>query len=287
MARSAWSGAIQFAGFPIHLSAYTLTKSAESFKGLCSCHGQPIKQDKFCSVDGTRVARSGEEGDPNLITTSKGVQVARGKYVILPDEAAELIGRSDRSEVLAVERFAPVDSVAFVYSQMAMRLVPNEKVPGAAQPVEILWNGLRTTERAAIIDGWIARAGSRPQLLAIHADGEGLLANVLPYESWLKTDVPSHAFVENQQAAEMFEQVVNANYETDPFDHSAYTDTYTERRDELVQKALAGEVIEVEQAPTQHTAAPDLMAAMQQALGQAKPAPKKRAPAKKSKAKAA
>jgi hypothetical protein len=52
MARSSWSGAITFAGFPIPVKAYSLHKSAakDGFKTLCDCHQQPIVQVRKCVV---------------------------------------------------------------------------------------------------------------------------------------------------------------------------------------------------------------------------------------------
>src|SRR4051812_17323299 len=97
-ARSAWSGAISIGVGSIHVRAYGLTKSAQSFTSLCSCHGQPIKQDKFCQVDGSRVARGNEVAteDNGLITTEKGVKVAQGKLVKLSATAVESISASER-----------------------------------------------------------------------------------------------------------------------------------------------------------------------------------------------
>lgn len=268
MARSAWTGAINFAGFPLNVTAYAVTgKSATSFKTVCGCHEQPITAPKVCAVSGDKPAE-----------THSAWQVSKDSLVVLPDDAVQQLKSSEGTGVLEIERFAPIDSIPFVFSKSVYRFVADAKVPGSQSPVNILWNGLRSTDRAAVIDGWIARSGSRPTTLVIHADDVGLLGNTLPYLTDLK-DAPTGTFTEDEKAAALFEQFVDTNYLVETYDIGAYTDTYAEERESLIQKAMAGETITVETTEAPKPAGPDLMAAMQAALGET---PKPRA---KSKAK--
>lgn len=275
-ARATWSGAISLGGFPIHVSVYPLIKSkaAESFKNLCPCHQQPVIQPTVCAVDGTKL----EKDDLH-----KGVKA--GASIVPVDPAAvEAIKNAERSETLPILALPKVEGVPLHLSTGQYRVVPNGKVPGSEQPVEILWNGLRASERALVTE-WITRAGSRNALVAIHADLYGLTANTLPYVGDFHVDTPEHKFSENEQAAQMFEQFAAAQgVDMDDFTHTKFIDAYGERRAELVEKALAGQPIEIANAPQAAApAVPDLMAAMQASLDAvAKP---KKAPAK-SKAKA-
>lgn len=272
MARSAWTGAINFAGFPINVTAYAVTgKSAQSFKTLCGCHDQPVVAPKVCAV-------TGEEPSD----TNKGWEVAKDKLAIIPADALEALKESGTT-TLEVERFSPLGSVDFSFSKSLYRFVADPKVAGAQGPVNILWNGLRKTARAAVIDGWIPRAGSLPTTLVIHADDVGLRANTMPYLTDLR-DTPSGEFAEDAKAAAVFEQFVDTNYLVADYDLSVYSDTYSEKRAALVAKAIAGEQITVETVEAPAPPAPDLMAAMQAALGdtpkpKAKSGTKKKAPA--------
>lgn len=278
-ARTTWRGAIAFAGFPINVSAYAVTKSrsAESFKML-GADGLPVKQ-QLVDTAGQVVERA---------STQRGVEVSKGKFAVLPPEAIEAINEAEKSVSCEPAGFPVLDTVPPL-SKQAYRLTPDEKVPGSDQGYGILWNGLRASGRALIVDGWKATSSSRPTLLAIYADDEGLIANALPYAGELN-DVPSADVQENEQAAAMFQQFLDTVYEdaTGPFDLSAFTDTYAENRKEIVAKALAGEVIEAPQAPAGAASGPDLMAAMTAALEQSKGAKRKGAKkpaAKKAKAK--
>ena len=276
--RSAWSGAITLGGFPINVVAYSLlnSPSADSFKNLCACHHEPIVMPKRCKIDDKPLA------DSDMV---KGIARGRGKnatFVPVPAEAVEALTDAERTKTLEILRLPKVASVKWHLATGRYRLVPDPDVPGSEGPTGILWNGLLASERA-VISEWAKRAGSRPVLCAIRADEYGLTAIDLPYASSLKVDAPEHKFEVNEQAQQMFEMFVQQlGISTDDFAHAAFEDTYAQRRAELVEKALNGEVIEVEKAEVEATPAVDLMAAMSAALANAKPPAKPKA--KKAKA---
>lgn len=272
MARSAWTGAINFAGFPLNVTAYAVTgKSAKSFKTLCGCHDKPVVAPKVCAVT---------KDEPT--ETKKGWEVAKDKLAVIPTEAVEQLKESG-TNLLEIERFAPRASIPFVFSKSVYRFVADAKVAGSEGPVNIIWNGLLASERVAVIDGWIARAGSTPTTLVIHADEVGLLGNTLPYLTDLK-DAPTGTFTKDEKAAAMFEQFVDLNYLVEDYDIGLYTDTYAEKREALIAKAIAGEEI-VTDAPAEapKPAGPDLMAAMAAALGDTPAARTKSKPTPKAK----
>lgn len=278
-ARSAWSGAISFGGFPIHLSAYNVvkSKSAESLKTLCPCHQEPIVAPKVCATTGDPV---------NAEDALKGVQVARGDIRLLDANAVEALTEGERSEMLDILSLPELDTVPLHMGVGHYRLVPNDKVPGSAQPAEILWNGLRESGRALVTE-WVKRAGSRNELLTIHADVYGLNGTVLPYKTDLN-DVPEHKFEENAEAGAMFEAFASQQgIDTGAFSLDAYVDRYRERRDEMIAAALSGKPIEVTPAAAAAPAVPDLMAAMQASLNAVKAPAKKKPAARKAPAKAA
>jgi non-homologous end joining protein Ku len=276
--RSSWSGAIEFAGFPINVSAYAVLQSAssDSFKGVCDCHQQPVKQDKFCSVDGSRVARANEQAGTNgLIGISKAVEVTKGQFAVLSEAAIESIESSQRTDVVRIERVCSLDSVPLHTATGCMRLIANDKVPGSDGPVAILWNGLRDG-RAAVIEGFSPRSGAKPQLLVVYADDSGLLASTLPYADRVQSVPGAAPAIDDQQAA-MFEKFVAVTYPTDDFDHGAYVNDYKQRRDDASATALAGGTVTAPQSAPAPMAAPDLMAAMQASLAAVKSKPKPKA----------
>lgn len=280
-ARTAWTGAINFGGFPIHLAAYnaTTSKAADSFKSLCPCHHEPIRQIKTCAKSGAMIEEAQLE---------KGVEFSKKLYVLDPDDVQNIKDRESTKE-LTIERFAPLASIPMWLSDKVFRFTPDAKVPGSNGPANILWNGLAATERAAVVDGWVQRTGSRPALLAIYADPDGDLIGVtLPYQTGL-AETPKGGFESDAKAAAMFEAFVDSQgYTTAEFDHEAYVDMYRERRDEMIARTMKGEPLPAAAQPAPTSAGPDLMAAMQAAMGATgKPkAGKKPAAAKKKAVKA-
>lgn len=278
-ARSAWKGAITLGGFPINVVAYSLLQSAsaQSFKGLCACHQQPVVMPKRCSVDDTVL------GADQIL---KGVEQGRGKaksYVALPQDAVDALTAAEATDALEIMRLPKVDSVPWTLATGRYRLVPDPDVAGSNGPVEILWNGLIASERA-VISEWQKRANSRTQLVAIKADVYGLTAVDLPYATALKIDAPEHKFEPNEKAQQMFEMFVEAQgYDTADFTHTAFPDSYSERRAKLIALAVAGDPIPVSEVESAPAAVPDLMAAMEAALSNAKP-PKKKSAKPKAKA---
>lgn len=277
-ARPAWTGAIQFGGFPIHLRAYPIVKSrsAQSFKTLDPNHKQPVKQ-QLVDVDGTVV---------ESVECLKGVEVSKGNFVALDPDAVDMIRTAERTETLEIDGFPELGSIPLHLGIAHYRLVPNDKVPGAEGPVGIIWNGLMASERG-LVTKWVPRSGGRDALLAIHADVHGLNGTTLPFTAELQ-DTPEWAPELNEQAAQMFEQFASMTYDLDSFTHSKFESDYEKRRDEAIAAALKGEVITAKPQEKAAPAAPDLMAAMAAALTQA-PAAKTKKPAKtkaKPKAKA-
>ncbi|HEX6973348.1 MAG TPA: Ku protein [Vicinamibacterales bacterium] len=274
-ARATWTGAITFGGFPIHLRAYNVVKSrsAESFKNLCPCHQKPVVMPKTCAETGDVVLTE------DLL---KGVEVARGDVRLLSEDAVEAIKDSEATRQLAIEQLPPRASVPLHLALGHYRLVPDDKVAGSEGPANILWNGLLGSDRALMTE-WTLRAGTRNQLVAVHADEHGLNATTLPYVTDFN-EVPEFAFTRDPEATAMFEAFsAQQGIDMDEFHHQQFVDAYGERRKAAVEAALAGKPIQVPEGAKAAPAVPDLMAAMSAALEGAKAPAKpkaKRAPAK-------
>lgn len=269
MARATWTGALTFAGFPLPISIYTLSNTkAESFKTLCKCCDQPIAQRNHCRMT-----------DDVVTDTQKGVEVSKGAFSVLSPTAVEAITSSSKSISLEVERFCPLASVPLHLSAASYRVVEDAKAAGAAKPVAILWAALRSTQRALVCP-WVPRAGTPDRILVIHAEDDGLIANVLPYLVEL-SDAPAgsaHTTAVSDQERQMFEQAMGTLYTVADFDHSAYSSEYKVRRQAAIDAALAGTPMPASATPVA-PAVPDLMAALSASLAAVKsggptPAPK-------------
>jgi non-homologous end joining protein Ku len=261
-ARATWSGAITFAGFPFPIKAYNLTSSSknESFKTLCPCHEEPIKQVNTCAADGTVVSG----------TERKGVERAKGVYQALDQATLDQVQNHGKSVALDVERVVPIDTLPLSLSTGAYRLIPDTT---AEKPVAIMWNVLRDAKRA-LITRWTPRAGSRDAILAIYAGPDCLQANTLPFAHEMSAAPQTSAGSMMVAPAEvaMFEQALTTLYPNGDYVAQDFASDYATRRKAAIDAALAGTPMPAAATPAA-PAVPDLMAALSASLAAAKKEP--------------
>lgn len=267
-ARSTWKGAIEFGGFPVYIAAYKLarSRSSDSFKSLCPCHGAPVQQPKVCSVDGTKMEAA------DLL---KGVEVG-GQMQVLDAAAVESL-TGDRSQLLKIEQLVPVADLPSLTTDQ-FRIVPDAKVPGSEGPVNVVWNGLLANE-LAILTTWQPSSRSRDSILAVVADEFGLTGLQIPYLSELN-ETPEFLPERDDQQADMF-MAFTAQSGVTPsgFAHSQFVSNYATNREAAITAALSGTPLPAT-APTTTPAVPDLMAALKASIDNVQATPKKKAPAR-------
>jgi DNA end-binding protein Ku len=255
-ARSAWSGTITFAGFPFAVKAYNFGSSTkrQSFKTLCECHGQPIAQKNTCATDGTILAK-----------TVKGIEVSKGVFQPLDDAAVANVTQRPATTSLNPERVCPVSTLGLHMSKAAYAIVPDGDA--YVLPVAGLWAVLHKTERA-LVQRWVPKANSKDQILAVHAGGKGLIANVLPSASELNNpnerDLTGETFPPQQLA--MFEQALGALYPNEDYDAIAFDSDFDKARADAVAAVLSGNAPTTVSAAPAAAAVPDLMASLEASL---------------------
>jgi Ku protein len=258
-ARSSWSGAITFAGFPIPVKAYPLAKSAssDSFKTLCPCHGQPIRQDTMCATNGTLVDRA---------DVRKGVELAKGVYHMLDAQVVEQIQGATKSVTIEPEKFCPLDTLPLHMATNGYVIAPESNL-GADKPVAILRAALAKTN-VAMVSRWTPRAGSRDSIIAVYAGPDGLLGITLPHVEQMNS-IPSVTLptVADAETA-MFEQAMTTLYTSGPFTPLDFPSEYNARRKKAIEAAVAGQPVPTAATPVQ-APVPDLMAALAASLANA------------------
>jgi non-homologous end joining protein Ku len=279
--RATWKGALEVAGFPVNVELHNRikSKSGESFKTL----GTDDKPIRMVMVESGEFEKLEKDPHTKVSTigrndTRKGVPHGDG-FTPLPKEAVETIQGVERSKMLEPASFAPVDSLPLELADKAFAVVPDSKVPGSEKSVNLIWNGLRARGLAYLATVTL-RSGSPDTILAVYATDEGLFAVGLPFEGELNEN-PSFEYAEDAKAAEMFGQFVDTAYDVAPFDHTAFTSTYRERRRDAIEAVLEGKEIEVpDEAPASE--GPDLAAVLEQAVEAKKPKAKAKPKAKKA-----
>lgn len=256
MARSTWSGAITFAGFPIPVKAYNLTPTSkdQSFRTLCECHGAAIAQQNVCTVTNTVLAADKQR---------KGVEV--GKSLHMLDATAVESIKGSATEALEIEAVCPIATLDLHAHKGGLVIVPEPK-KGAEKPVAILWRTLGKLDAAAVTR-YTPRAGSPDTILAIYAGPKGLLAANLPFEHQL-SDTPVFAACDVAVAdaeVAMFENALTSMYPNRDYRAGDFVSEHNARRQAAIAAAVAGKPIATTAAPAA-APVPDLMAALAASL---------------------
>ncbi len=278
-AQSAWRGAVELGGFPVNVRLYNRLNSKRGgggFRMLAPTDGLPVRQ-VLRDTDGNDVERS---------DTLKGIEVTKDEFVALSPEAVEAIGSMERSISVEPKAFSPIDSIDLSLASATYWVVADKDVPGADQPVEILWNGLRAGKLAYVTQVTM-RAGSSDVVVALYAKDDGYLyAAAIPFADQLN-EPPETKFEVNTKAEKVFSQFVEATHDEilGDFDPEQFSSEAGARRDAAVEAVLDGKTMMLPEAP-KTASAPDLMAALEGAVKDAdKPGTK--TSAKKAKTKAA
>jgi non-homologous end joining protein Ku len=259
----AWRGALELtiAGvpLPVNVELFARVKASrnKSFRNLAPS-GQPVDSKTYDPATDELVEHA-----------QKGWDVGKGQFVIMPREALDEMKKVEKSKVLRVSQYAPLASIDLSCAINRYAVRPDADVAASDQAVQIVWNGLRHLEAAYVTP--LTLSASNESVLVIYADERGLWAAALPFADEMYP-VPTFGFEENDQAAELFAQMVESDLGLTEFDHERYEGACRTRRAEIIEQVVAGHVIEsTPEEPEPKTAAPNLLALLTQAAEKAEP----------------
>ena len=267
-ARSTWRGAVGVGPFSVPVALYPRQKSTKdlSFKYL-SKDGGPVKQAYVTKEDFDRI-----EADPETQVTvlpkeslRRGVEEAEDQFFVIPDASVEAIKERERSRLVQPNSYCPLHTVPRELSRASYKVMPDDKVAGSEASYAGVWNGLFGTGLAYCTQITI-RGGARDSILVLYAQGDGIYAEAMPFESELH-DVPEIELETDQKAANVFARFIEASDEPilEEFDHSRFSSTAQAQRQAAIDEAKEGKAITAPE-PAEAPAVPDLVAALEQSI---------------------
>jgi DNA end-binding protein Ku len=280
MPRSIWSGAISFGLVNVPIKLYSaVSKKTVRFHQLHGETGSRIQQRR---VDPT----TGEEVPFDDIV--KGYEIGKDRYVVVtPDELEALDPEKTRS--IDIEDFVDESEIDPIYYDHPYYLAP---ATGAEKPYRLLLDAMKQAGKVAIARVVIR---NKEQLVAIRPSDNVLTMSTMNFADEV---VPADKLDEigesdgskektTKRELDMAQQLIDSL--TTDFDPSKYHDTYRERVLDLIERKAAGEEIAAPPEAPEPAPVPDLMAALEASLKEAKgkePKPKqqRKAPANKKKA---
>jgi DNA end-binding protein Ku len=259
MPRAIWSGAISFGLVNIPVKLYSaVSRKTVRFHQLDREDTQRIQQRRVNP-------RTGEEVPyENLV---KGYEIGPDRFVVITPEELDALA-PEKTRTIDIEDFVDLEQIDPMYYDHPYYLAPDT---GATKAYRLLLDAMDEAGKVAIARVVIR---SKEQLVAIRPrDG------VLAMETMLFADeVVSPDDIEDMPAdgkakttkreLEMARQLIDSL--SGDFEPGKYHDEYRERVLELIERKADGEEIVLEAPPEEPKKVPDLMAALEASIADAK-----------------
>ncbi|MHB8507537.1 MAG: non-homologous end joining protein Ku [Candidatus Dormibacteria bacterium] len=249
MPRSMWKGAVSFGMVAIPVRLYLATESKSvSFRSLCPCHKQPIRQQRHCSVTGDALEWK---------EVVRGFELSKDHFVVIEDEDLDRLPLPT-NHTLEILEFVDIKEIpAELYMKQAYYLEP-EKV--GVKPYYLLKKSLEETGRVAV--GKIA-FHDREHMATMRPHGHGIVVNSLHWPDEIRSmdelNLPESEIKIDKREMAMAQMLIENLTET--FDPERYHDEYREAVLKMAEAKAEGEEISVvSEAPQPRVM--DLMAAL-------------------------
>jgi DNA end-binding protein Ku len=278
MPRSIWSGAISFGLVNVPVKLYSaVSKKTVRFHQLHGETGSRIQQRRVDPSTGEEVAYE------DIV---KGYEIGKDRYVVVtPDELEALDPEKTRS--IDIEDFVDESEIDPIYYDHPYFLAPDR---GGEKAYRLLLDAMKQAGKVAIARVVIR---NKEQLVAIRPSGDALTMSTMTFADEVgpaeKIDEIGAESDEGKakttkRELDMAQQLIDSL--TSDFDPSKYRDTYRERVLDLIERKAAGEEIAAPPEAPEPAPVPDLMAALEASLQEAKgkerkPKQQRKAPAKK------
>jgi DNA end-binding protein Ku len=271
MPRAIWSGAISFGLVNIPVKLYSaVSRKTVRFHQIDSESGGRVRQ--------KRVGPDGEEVAYEQIV--KGYEIGPDRYVTITPEELESL-EPQKTRTIDIEDFVDLEQIDPIYYDHPYYLAPDT---GAAKAYRLLVDAMEESGKVAVARVVLR---SKEHLVAIRPRNGALAMEtmlfsdeVIPADSLEELAAADGDVKTSDRELTMAQQLIDSL--SSEFAPEKYRDEYRERVLDLIERKAQGETIVIEEPEAEPEQVPDLMAALEASIANAKkPAPKKRAPAKK------
>jgi DNA end-binding protein Ku len=261
MPRSLWTGSLSFGLVNVPVAMFSGVSDQDlHFRQLHAKDHTPVETHRYCAEEDEEVPYD---------EIASGYETDDGDFVILTD--AELAAAAPRrSRTIDIEAFVDLEEVDPIHFDHPYVLMPSGEAEGIQRAYRLLVEVMSRTDRAAL--GRVVMR-TKEYLSLIRARDERLVLTTMlwhdevrptdPIPSPTKKDKPSKKEVD--AAVELIE-----SFSCD-WDPSRYEDEFQKRLKAIVKKKSKGQTIELpEEEDEQRSPVPDLLAALERSLEEAK-----------------
>ncbi len=273
MARALWSGSLSFGLVNVPVALLSSVRDLDlHFRQLHEKDKTPVETRRFCSEEDKEVPY-------DAITRS--YELDDGTQVIVTDEDLEAV-EPRKTRTIDIEQFVDVAEVDPIYYDHPYWLVPAGDDEGARRAYKLLLGVMEQTDHAAL-GTFVMRA--KEHLAIVRARDGALSLTTMRFHDEVRPtkDVPSAGGKSTKPSKKELDTAVSLiEALAADWNPGAYEDEYRKRLEKIVKEKRKRKTIDIpDDGDAQPEPVPDLMAALQAALADAKgSAPKKGAKSK-------
>jgi DNA end-binding protein Ku len=262
MPRSIWTGSLSFGLVNVPVQLLSAVRDLDlHFRQLHEKDKAPVETQRWCSE---------EEKEVPFEAITRSYELDSGKTVIVSDEDLEAV-EPRKTRTIDIEQFVDLDEVDPIYFDHPYWLVPAGDDEGAARAYQLLLGVMEQADQAAL-GRFVMRA--KEHLAIVRARDGALTLTTMRFHDEVRAtkDVPSADGKSTKPGKKELDAAVELieALGTD-WDPERYEDRYRKRLQQVVNKKKKGQKIEVpDDAGKAPAAVPDLMAALEQSLADAK-----------------
>jgi DNA end-binding protein Ku len=260
MARPLWSGSLSFGLVNVPVALFSGVRDTDlHFRQLHAKDHTPVEIHRFCAEEDVEVPY--EE-------IANGYETDDGDLIVLTD--AELATAAPRkTRTIDIEAFVDVEAVDPIYLDHPYVLMPLGDAEGTLRAYRLLLEVMERTERAAL-GRFVLRA--KEYLALIRARDDRLVLTTLLWHDEVRPtkDVPTPTKRDKPAKKELDQAVALIDSLSCPWEPERYEDGYEKRLKQIIRKKSKGQTIEVPEEEQEPSPMPDLMAALEESLAQAK-----------------
>ncbi len=258
MPRGLWTGSLSFGLVNVPVQLISAVRDVDlHFHQLHRADNAPIETRRFCSEEDREVPY--EE-------IGHGYELEDGNQVVLTDDdLGSVAPRKTRTiDIEAFVDLADVDPVLFDHPYF---LVPASESEGARRAYQLLVEALGSTDRAAL-GRFVLR--SKEYLALVRVRDERLALTTMLFHD----EIRSHEGIDHGGRKPSKQQLEGAMALIEAlsvaWDPASYEDRYRRRLSKVIDQKRRGHVVEAPRQDKQPAAVPDLMAALQRSLDDAR-----------------
>ena len=257
MARPIWSGSLSFGLINVPVRMFSAVRDVDfHFRQLHGKDGAPIETRRFCSEEDKEVPYEAIVHGYDL----------DGDQVVLTDQDLSAVAPR-KTRTIDIEAFVDVAAVDPMHFDHPYWLAPSGDTEGTRRAYQLLLKAMDSEERAAL-GRFVMR--SKEYLVLIRAREKRLSLTTLLFHDEIRPakDVPAGGKKPSKAQLEGAVGLIEAM--AADWDPGEYKDRYRNRLREVVKRKKQGKKIEPPEREKPPAAVPDLMAALEESLQQAK-----------------